>query len=585
MSGVAKLWRLAPHDQMAIDSLAKSARLSPTVAKLLLNRGVTTALDARKFLDGPLTDLHAPGLLPNVPTAADRLLAAIRDKKSIWIYGDYDADGVTGTSILINLCKALNGLATYYIPNRLEEGYGLNREALDQMKADGADLVITVDCGIASLAEADHAKAIGLDLIVTDHHEMKERLPAAVEIVHPRLPGSQYPFHGLCGAGVAFKLAWAVAMRASGSERVTPALREYLLDATGLAALGLVADVMPLHDENRILVRKGLERIVAQPSIGLKALVEASGLGEAKSIRAEDVAYKLAPRLNAAGRLGCARLVVELLTTDNATRAKEIAEYLDGQNQQRQTIERKIGYQARERIAAQGLENGPAFVLESAEWHPGVIGIVAGRLCEQYARPTFLIASGHGFEPAAGSGRSPPGCPLHELLDECSDLLLSHGGHAAAAGLKIEPAKIPEFRSRFEAVVKKRFPDGLPPPILPLEAELPIAALTMGLLKEIHKLEPYGFGNVRPRFLATDLEVLEPKRMGKEERHLAFKVKQNGTVMRAVMFGKGDELERLTSAGSRVCLAFTPKVNEFNGWQKVELDVIDFIPGPTPVLG
>ena len=580
-----KLWRLHPHDPQAVQQLAKAACISATVAQLLINRGVTQPGEAKRFLDGPLTDLHPPQDLPNVPEAAERIIQAVKEKKKVCIYGDYDADGVTGTAILLSLFRVLGHTASHYIPNRMEEGYGVNIESLDALKADGVELVITVDCGIASLKEAEHCKSIGVELIVTDHHEFKESLPVASCLVHPRLPGSKYPFEGLSGAGVAFKLAWAVAMQASGSERVTPPLREYLLDATGLAALGLVADVMPLRDENRILVRKGLERLVQKPSIGMNALVVASGLGEMKSIRAEDVAYKLAPRLNAAGRLGCARLVVELLTTENPERAKELAEYLDGQNKQRQTIERKIGYQARERIASNQMESDPVYVLENAEWHQGVIGVVAGRLCEQFGKPTVLIATGSGLEPASGSGRSVAGCPLHELFIECSDLLISHGGHAAAAGLKIEPKNVPAFREKFSAAVKSRFPNGTPTPILPLDAELPISALTMGLLKEISKLEPYGFANQRPRFLASGLTVDSPKRIGQEGRHLSFRVLQNGTSMRAVAFGRGEDFEKLTSENSNICVAFTPKVNEWNGRKNIEMEVIDFVPGHTPPFG
>jgi single-stranded-DNA-specific exonuclease len=580
-----KLWRLHPHDAATVAALAKAAGVSGTVAQLLINRDVTDPGEAKRFLDGPLSDLHPPNDLPNVPVVAELVYAAVKDGQKICVYGDYDADGVTGTAILLRLFKALGREAIHYIPNRMDEGYGVNTEALDALKADGVDLVITVDCGIASLAEAAHAKQIGLGLVITDHHEMKETLPDARGLVHPRLPGSKYPFHGLSGAGVAFKLAWAIAMRASGSERVSPILREYLLDATGLAAMGLVADVMPLRDENRILVRKGLERLVAKPSVGLNALVVASGLGESQSIKAEDVAYKLAPRLNAAGRLGCARLVVELLTTDNPERAKELAEYLNGQNEQRQTIERKIGYQARERIAAHALDKEPVLVLENAEWHAGVIGVVAGRLCEQYAKPTVLIATGNGFGPAAGSGRSVPGCPLHELFAECSELLISHGGHAAAAGLKIEPQNVSAFRERFAAAVRARFPDGTPRPVLPLDAELPLSSLTLGLLKEIQKLEPYGFGNTRPRFLATGLTVEQPKKMGKDERHLSFRVVQNGTSMRAVAFGRGEDFEKLTSAGGKISLAFTPKINEWQGRKNVEVEVVDFVPGDVPPFG
>lgn len=580
-----KPWRLATHDPHAVQALSKAANVSGTVAHLLLNRGIADADAVKRFLGGALSDLHSPQLLPNIDQAAGHILNAVREKKSICVYGDYDTDGVTGTAILLNLFRTLGHKASHYVPNRIEEGYGLNPVALDSLKADGVELVITVDCGIASLEEADHARSIGLELIVTDHHEMKDRLPEALHVVHPQLPGSEYPFSGLCGAGVAFKLAWAMAMIASGSDRVTPALREYLLDATGLAALGLVADVMPLRDENRILVRKGLERIVAKPSVGLNALVVAAGLGEAKNLKAEDIAFKLAPRLNAAGRLGCARLVVELLTTDNPDRAGEIAEYLNGQNEQRQTIERKIGYQARERIAAHDLSSGPAIVLDHSEWHTGVIGVVAGRLCEQFAKPAILIASGNGFEPASGSGRSPAGCPLHVLLQDCSDLLISHGGHAAAAGLKIEPKNIPEFRKRFLEIVAKRFPSGPPKPVLALDAELPISALTMGLMKEIQKLEPYGMENHRPRFLATDLIVENPKTMGKENRHLQFRVKQAGTAIRAVAFGRGDDLNTLMSQQGKCCLAFTPKINSWQGRNSVELEVVDFVPGDVPPYG
>jgi single-stranded-DNA-specific exonuclease len=580
-----KPWRLATHDPHAVQALSKAAGVSGTVAHLLLNRGITEADAVKRFLGGSLADLHSPQLLPNIDDAAKHIIDAIQAKKSICVYGDYDTDGVTGTAILLNLIRTLGHKAVHYVPNRIEEGYGLNKAALDSLKASGIKLVITVDCGIASLEEADHARSIGLELIITDHHEMKDRLPEALHVVHPRLPGSNYPFAGLCGAGVAFKLAWAMAMIASGSDRVTPVLREYLLDATGLAALGLVADVMPLRDENRILVRKGLERIVAKPSVGLNALVVAAGLGETKNLKAEDIAFKLAPRLNAAGRLGCARLVVELLTTDYPDRAGEIAEYLNGQNEQRQTIERKIGYQARERIAAHDLGSGPAIVLDHSEWHAGVIGVVAGRLCEQFAKPAILIASGNGFEPASGSGRSVAGCPLHELLEDCSDLLISHGGHAAAAGLKIEPKNIPAFRQRFMDAVVKRYPSGPPKPVLALDAELPISALTMGLMKEIQKLEPYGMENHRPRFLATDLTVENPKTMGKENRHLQFRVKQAGTTIRAVAFGRGDDLNGLMSQQGKCCLAFTPKINSWQGRNTIELEVIDFVSGVSPPFG
>jgi single-stranded-DNA-specific exonuclease len=581
----AKAWHLHPHDPDASRRLAAALGASPVVAQLLLNRGVSDAAAARVFLDSPLGGLHPPGALPGVPEAADRVVAALKAGRKICVYGDYDADGVTGTAVLLRLFRTLGADAEFYVPHRLEEGYGVNADALRQIAENGAKLVITVDCGIASPDEAEVAKAIGLELIVTDHHEMKDRLPPADVLVHPRLPGSTYPFGGLSGAGVALKLAWAVAQRVTGSERVAPHLREYLLDAVGLAALGLVADVVPLRDENRVLVRHGLERLAKKPFTGIQALVAAAGIGANGAIRAEDVAFKLAPRLNAAGRLGCARLVVELLTTPVPSKAKELAEYLEGQNQERQARERKMTQHAREMVEEAGFADAPAIVLgaPASEWHPGVIGIVAGRLKEQFAKPVLIAALKENDEVSTGSGRSVAGFPLHLALAECGDVLDGSGGHEKAAGFKLRPSRLAELRERFCAVAKRLFPNGFPPPALRLDAEVPLSALTFGLLGDIDKLEPYGEDNPRPRFLATGLQVEgTPRRIGQGERHLSFRVRQGGTTIRAVAWGMGDRLDELMAAGGSCCLAFTPKINEWNGQRTVEIEAIDFRVGADP---
>src|SRR5262245_7722928 len=429
MSTPRKEWHLRPADPEAARHLGREAGVSEAVAQLLLHRGVTTSSAARAFLDAPMSAWHPPAELPGVEAAADRLARAAADGKRVCVFGDYDADGVTGTAILLTMLRRIGAVAEFYIPNRLDEGYGLNADALRSLKDSGVGVVVTVDCGITGVAEAEAARALGLELIVTDHHELTEVLPAAAVLVHPRLPGSTYPFCGLSGSGVAFKLAWALAQRASGTARVTDDYREMLLDLVGLAALGLVADVVPLRDENRVFVRHGLKRIASQPSVGLAALCAVAGLGKDKPLSAEDVSFKLAPRVNAAGRLGCARLVVELLTTANPGRAKEAAEFLEEQNRRRQAIERSIASGAREMIRIHGLDKDPAIVLEAASWHPGVIGIVAGRLAEQYARPGIAIARPEGEEVVGGSGRAGSDVPLHEVLADCSDCLISHGGH------------------------------------------------------------------------------------------------------------------------------------------------------------
>ncbi|WP_063607887.1 single-stranded-DNA-specific exonuclease RecJ [Zavarzinella formosa] len=587
MPAVTKLWRLLPHDRTAIEHLARQLGVSPIIAQLLLNRDIGKPEAAKRFLEASLAGMHPPASLPGVPEAVERLYRAVEQKKKICVYGDYDVDGTTGTAILVGLFQQLGSPVEFYVPHRLEEGYGVNSEALTQLAESGVKVVVTVDCGIASLAEADVAKKLGLELIVTDHHEMKATLPKAAVCVHPRLPGTNYPFGGLSGAGVAFKLAWALAVKHCGSEKVTPALRDYLLDALCLATLGLVADVVPLHDENRILVKHGLNRLNTKPPLGIKALIESAKLPADKLIKAEDIGYKLGPRINAAGRLGCARLVVEMFTTANPAKAREVADFLDNQNSQRQTIERKMTAQAKEMADAMMTEDLSGIVLAHAEWHPGVVGIVASRIVEYTGCPAVLFAIVPDAEVVTGSGRSIHGFELHEALNACDDVLAGHGGHAMAAGAKIRPLMIPVFRERFAQYAAEHFPTGVAPaPQVRIDAEVPLSSLTLGLLNDLNKLEPYGADNPKPRFLAGNLQIVgEPKKIGAGERHLSFKVKQGSTSMRAVAFGMGDRVVELMSDGGRCCLTFTPTINEWNGMRSVELMVDDFQTGPTATLG
>jgi single-stranded-DNA-specific exonuclease len=591
MSRAEKLWHLRPANPDATNRLAAAARISPVVAQLLLNRGVRDQAAARRFLESPLAALHPPLALPGVEEAAGRITKAIGEKRRICVYGDYDVDGVTGTAVLLRTLGILGADVESYVPYRLSDGYGLNSERLHELAERGVSLVVSVDCGIASIAEAEAARDAGLELIVTDHHEMKmgldgPMLPRAAALVHPRLPcPTPYPFGGLSGAGVAFKLAWAVAQRACGSERVSPELREVLLDCVGLAALGLVADVVPLCDENRILVRHGLERIRKKPSVGLKALLDASGVKPDQVLTSEDVGFKLAPRLNAAGRLGYAGLAVDLLTTTSAQTANKLAAELERQNGERQARERKYTAQAKEMVAEQ-FANDPAIVVASTDWHPGVVGIVASRLVEHFGKPALVIAVPPNEPVATGSGRSIPDFVLHEALVACDSLLEGHGGHAAAAGFKVRPDRIDALRECFNAHVASHFPGGAPAPRLELDAEVPLSAVTFGLLKDMDRLEPYGAGNARPKFLAAGLKAEAARLIGSGEvqRHMDFRVRQGETTMRCVAWGMADRLEELMSAGGDCCLAFTPKVNEWNGSRRLELQVIDLKPGKTVSL-
>ncbi|MGF1580358.1 MAG: single-stranded-DNA-specific exonuclease RecJ [Gemmataceae bacterium] len=575
-----KAWRLLPHDRGEIDKLAKTLKTSPIVAQLLLNRGVTDPADALKFLQIPMSGLHDPERLPGITEAAQRVMNAAQDGRKICIFGDYDVDGVTGTSILVMALRKLGADVDFHVPDRQKDGYGLNNETLQAIVQDGTSLVVTVDCGIASIEEAEEARRLGLELIVTDHHELKAELPRADVLVHPRLPGSQYPFGGLSGAGVAFKLAWSICKLASGGDKVTPKLRDYLLDAVALAAMGTVADVMPLIDENRIFVRHGLARLQHYPTVGLRALLKASGMENKSEISAMDIGFGLAPRINAAGRLGSAENAVKLMITESPEEAEDLAAQLNDFNANRQHLEKEILTQARMMAERSDNAKRPALVLFYGDWHTGLIGIVAGRLADLYGRPTLMITSHNRPNLAIGSGRSVPGLPLHEALEACSSHLIAHGGHAAAAGFRLRSTAIQVFREEFCKVVSEHFSGQVPTPTLTLDAEVPLSALTFNLVQAMGKLEPYGASNPQPLLLTGGLKVAgEPRRVGNGDRHLSFKVRQNGKDMKAIAFGMGERIDELMSEEGDCALAYTPRINEWNGYRSVEIHVKDIQAG------
>ncbi|MEM6688457.1 MAG: single-stranded-DNA-specific exonuclease RecJ [Planctomycetota bacterium] len=400
-------WRVLPHDSARVDSLIRSTGLPPVVARLLVGRGVYDSDAADLFLQTKLTSLRPPQELPGVPMAVERIAAAIESKTPMVVYGDYDCDGMTGSAILVSGLRLLGADVTYHVPNRLEDGYGLNEQAIKNLVKRGRQMIITVDCGIGSVEHAELCKELGVDLIITDHHTIGETIPDAAGVVHPRLPGNAYPFGDLCGAGVAFKLAWALCQHICGSQKVTERLRRYLMQSLSLAAIGTVADVVSLTDENRILVNHGLRMLAAEPLPGLAELMKVCGVSRQDNIDAETIAFKLAPRLNAAGRLGQAQLGVELLTCDAGTRAEQLAAYINELNGTRDTLQRSVYLAANKQIKNDfNIEGDAAFVAAGVGWHPGVIGIVAGRLAEKYARPVFVVSlDAAGQSPATGSGR------------------------------------------------------------------------------------------------------------------------------------------------------------------------------------
>jgi single-stranded-DNA-specific exonuclease len=576
---MAKRWRIAAFDPERVARLEQAAGVSSVVAQLLVCRGIVDADEARRFLDAKLSGLRDPGELPGASEAAERLASAIADKRRIIIYGDYDADGMSGTAILLRCLRLLGADVGFYVPNRMDEGYGLSHDALRTLAADGAKLVITVDCGIASVEEAETARSLGLELIVTDHHEMADSLPAAACLVHPRLPGHDYPFGSLAGAGVAFKVAWALCQNVNQSKKVSERMRSFLVQAVGLASLGTVADVVPLVDENRILVRHGLNSLRASPTPGIAALMEVSGIADKPQITSEDIGFTLGPRLNAAGRLGQAQLAIELMTTDSTDRAKALAEYIHQLNESRQSLERSI-YLAANRQAQDDFqpEGDAALVLAGRGWHPGVIGIVAGRLAEKYHRPVVIIAQDEmGVKPGTGSARSVPGFNLHTALAECGEHLISHGGHAAAAGLKIDDKRVDQFRADFCEHAAGEISEDSRVAELQIDAEAPFSMLTPGTVNQIESLAPFGQGNARPMLCTTGVTLAAPaKRMGGGGRHLSVQLEQHGIKLRAVAFGAGDWVDELEKIDGPISVAFKPVFNDFRGRRSVELHLADW---------
>jgi single-stranded-DNA-specific exonuclease len=582
---MSKRWRIHPHDAACIATIESGATVPAVVAQLLVCRGIRDPEQARRFLDPKLSALREPELLPGCLLAAERIHQALRQGRRIVVYGDYDVDGITGTALLCQCLKLLGGNAGYYVPHRIDEGYGLNPEAVRRLAADKAEMIVSVDCGIGSLAEAAVARECGIELIVTDHHEPGPQLPQAAAIVHPGLPGSCYPFRGLSGSGVAFKLAWAICQQASGAKRVGQAMKDYLVRALGLAALGTVADVVPLVDENRILVRHGLANILQKPSLGLATLLKVAGLAEKRRIDAEDVGFTLGPRLNAAGRLGQAQLAVELLLTDRPERAEELALYVDGLNGSRQKLENSIYLAANKQAKEQfDPDTDAAIVLADHGWHAGVIGIVAGRLAEKYQRPVVLIAwDPLGIKPGHGSARSVPGFNLHAALECCAEHLLSYGGHAAAAGLTIVPGNLDAFRNDFCQVAAGLIADEGRVPELFIDAEAPLSVFSERIVRQIEQLAPFGHSNHRPVLCATGVTLAEPaKPLGSSGRHLAVRLTQHRVTMRAVAFGCGERIAELTPAAGPFEVAFRPMINTFKGRSSVELQLVDWRPCPPP---
>ena len=561
-----KRWILPATDNEAlVNALAAELGLSPLIARLLLGRGVSVPADARRFLSPALADLHDPFLLPDMDKTIDRLDQALRQGQRIMIYGDYDVDGITATALLVKGLARIGADVGWYLPNRSREGYGISTAGIDEAKHRGVSLVISVDCGITAHTEIAYAKGLGIDCVVTDHHETKDSLPPAVAVIDPKRADSAYPYLELAGVGVAYKLLQALYRRHELPESdIEPDL--------DLVALGTVADIVPLTGENRILAKFGLEALRDSRKPGVRALLEVCALRD-RPLDSGQIVFMLAPRINAAGRMGDAGTALRLLLTEDPDEAAAIARALDEENKRRKAVDDQILESASSLVGSSiDLERDKVIVLASDTWHQGVIGIVASRLVEQFYRPTVLIAV--DGDRGKGSARSIAGFHLHEALKECQDLLLGFGGHKFAAGLSIETAKIPDFRAKLNLVAARSLSAEDFIPSQPLDAEADLDTIDAGTAGQFARFAPFGPGNRHPVLAALRARVVgSPYIVGKN--HLKFKVKHKQRIFDTIGFSFGNMLPEIEDQDARIDLAFVLEENEWQGRKRLQLRVKD----------
>lgn len=557
-----KRWLLREFDKDRVLEMSKKFHISPLTAIILYNRGIHDDEDIVRFLSKDLSGLHDPYLLKDMEKAADRIRKARDNKEKVTIYGDYDVDGITSIAILYQHLTEMGIDSDYYIPDRMQEGYGVNRDALDKIRKRGTSLIITVDTGITAVEECEYAKEIGLDVIVTDHHECKETIPDVYAAIDPKRKDCPYPFKSLAGVGVVFKLIQALDERES-----LPDLMEKYSD---LMCLGTVADISPLVDENRIIVTEGLKRFNTTKNIGLKALIDVSTNG--KSITTSTIGYVIAPRINASGRLGCASRSVELFLTDDVERAHALAESLCEENSNRQQTEQKMFKEALEYLEIHpDVKEDQVIVIPHKDWHHGIVGIVSSKITEKFYKPSILFAI-DGDE-AKGSGRSVNGFNLFGALKNCSDLLEKFGGHELAAGLTIRADNIEAFRQKVNECSKDSFTEQMVTPTIMLDAAIKVPYISLETVNDINRLQPFGVDNPAPVFAIRNIKIHKISVMS-DGKHLRMTLLKDGKYLDSVGFGMGEYYQHLEE-GDMISVAFALDINDYKSFQNVQLILKD----------
>lgn len=555
-----KKWEIYNSDEQKVKEICEKYNLNEILGKIIVNRKVINDEEVRIFITPTRDDFHDPFLFKDMDIAVNRIIKAINNQENILIYGDYDADGITSTTVLKKYLQERGGLVNTYIPNRLDEGYGLNKEAIKKIKEMGTDLIITVDCGISGIEEVEYAKELGLEVIVTDHHEVGDILPNALAVIDAKRKDNTYPFNMLAGVGVVFKVIQAISIK------LNLKAEEYLkyLD---LVCVGTISDIVPLEGENRTIAKLGLMLIRVTKNLGLRELIKSSGY---KEIDSNTISFGVAPRINACGRMGHEDEALNLFLAETKEEAIKITKKLNDYNVLRQTTEKAIYEDAISKIEEENIENKNSIVVGGYNWHHGVIGIVSSKVTEKYYKPSILLC----FEDdlAKGSGRSIQGFDLHDALTKCGDLLDKYGGHAMAVGLTLKKEHFEEFKARFEEVAKKANIKEMIPTLY-IDEEVKLKDINMDLVKSLSILEPFGEANKVPLFLIRNLKI-DSIRALSEGRHLKLSLRDESMVINAIGFDIGSLAEEY-KIGDKIDVVGTLEINSFNGFSSVQINIKD----------
>lgn len=558
-----KKWEIYNVDEESVDNLSNKYRINKLLATILNNRGIVTEEKIRLFLNPTRNDFHNPFLIKDMEKAVDRIIKAIENKERITIYGDYDVDGITSITVLKSFLQERGLEIAQYIPNRLTEGYGLNIEAVEKIKKRGCDLMITVDCGISAIKEIDYANQLGIETIVTDHHEPGQELPKAMAVIDNKRKDSKYPFRELAGVGVVFKVIQAISIKLGLKE-------EEYLKYLDIVCIGTISDIVPLVDENRVIAKLGLLLIKQTRNIGLRAIINMSGY---KEIDSNSISFGIAPRINACGRMGKAEDALELFLSKNINEVCQLAQKLNEYNKERQETEKAIYENAVEAIERENLQKNSAIIVGGHNWHHGVIGIVSSKITEMYFKPSILLS----FEDdgiGTGSGRSIPGFDLHEALSKCNNSIEKFGGHSMAIGITIKKDKFEDFKKQFEQIAEEADINDIIP-IIKIDAKINFENINKEMVDSLKELEPYGEGNKMPIFAFKNLKI-DSIRSLSDGKHLKLTLKEGNTVINAIGFNMGHFINEYR-IGDKVDVAGVLEINHFNGVESVQINLKDIM--------